>query len=165
MRKLEFFKRFTYTPNDFYDYQMKVENAMSGDVELNIIPAEADKEEIEIQDMDGHTQDVTVQVVNDDGDVLDFYNGKLNVQVVNGSEGDGGTVQINDEDPGGNGEDVDQDLQFSEGELTFTVTYGDGDGWAAGDEVKITVDKDDKDIMGYAVKVQNHDILEVQANT
>ena len=165
MSKANEFKQHTYTPNAYYDYLRKWEDAASGDIELNIIPAETDKEEIEIQNMDGHTQEVTVQVVNDDEDVLDFYNGKLNVQVVNGSEGDGGTVQINDEDPGGNGEDVDEDLQFSQGELTFTVTYGDGDGWTAGDEVKITVDKDDKDILGYAVKVENHDILEVKANT
>ena len=161
MRKLEFLKRFTYTPNDFYDYQMKVENAMSGDVELNIIPAEADKEEIEIQDMDGHTQEVTVQVVNDDGDVLDFYNGELNFQVV--TDTTSGTVAINDEDPGNGGANVDEDLKFAAGELKVTLTYGGT--WEENDTVKVTVDKDDVDIMGYAVKVENHDILEVQANT
>lgn len=161
MRKAEYLKRFTYTPNDFYDHLIKIENAMGGDVELNIIPAEANKEEIEIQDMDGHTQEVTVQVVNDDGDVLDFYNGTLNFQVLNSSTS--GTVQINEEDAGGAGANVDEDLTFTEGELKVTLTYGGT--WEADDTVKVTVDKDDIDIMGYVVKVENHDVLEVQADT
>ena len=161
MSKANEFKQHTYTPNTYYDYLRKWEDAASGDIELNIIPAETDKEEIEIQDMDEHTQEVTVQVVNDDGDVLDFYNGTLNFQVLNSSTS--GTVQINEEDAGGAGDNVDEDLTFTEGELKVTLTYGGT--WEEADTVKVTVDKDDKDIMGYAVKVENHDILEVKANT
>ena len=162
---IEKFKQHTYTPNSFYDYLEKMEKAMGGDVELNIIPAEDDKLEVEIQDMDGYEQEIKVQVVDSEGNVQDWYNGKLNVQVVNGSSGDGGTVAINEEDPGADGANVDEDLKFTNGELEFTITYADGDGWTAGDEIKVTVDKDDKNILGYVVKVENHDVLEVVANT
>lgn len=162
MRFLAFLKRFTYTPNMFYDHLQLFEDAASGDVKINIIPAETDKQEIEASDMDGHEQEVTVQVVNDDGDVLEFYNGELNFQVVNGSSS-GGTIKINDEDPGSANDNVDEDLEFVNGELKVTLTYGGS--WAENETVKVNIDKDDVDIMGYAVKVENHDILEVQANT
>ena len=39
MRFLEYLKRFTYTPNDFYDHLMGMEDAASGDVDLVILPA------------------------------------------------------------------------------------------------------------------------------
>ena len=161
MSKANEFKQHTYTPNEYYDYLKAWEDAASGDVELNIIPAETDKEEIEASDMDGHEQEVTVQVVNGGGEVLEFYNGTLNFQVV--TDTTSGTVAINDEDPGGGGDNVDEDLAFTKGELKVNLTYGET--WEAADTVKVTVDKDDLDIMGYAVKVENHDVLEVQANS
>jgi len=39
MRYLDYLKRFTYTPNEFYDYLKLMENAASGDVDLVILPA------------------------------------------------------------------------------------------------------------------------------
>ena len=159
MRYLDFLKRFTYTPNSFYDHLKGLEDAASGDVEINVLPAEDDKLEIEAGDMDGYEQEVTVQVVNDDGDVLEFYNGELNFQVVNDSTS--GTVAINEEDAGSAGDNVDEDLSFENGELKVKLTYGGT--WTENDTAKVNVDKDDLDIMGYAVKVENHDVLEVQA--
>ena len=152
------FKQHTYTPNEFYDYMQGIEKAMSGEVEINIIPAEEDKEEIAAGDMDGYEQEVTVQAVEKEtGEIMRFYNGELNFQVVNDS--DDGTIAINDEDAGGAGADVDEDLKFINGELSVKLTYGGT--WSNGDTAKVTVDKDDKDIMGYVVKEENHDILEV----
>ena len=39
MRKLDYFKRFTYIPNEVYDHLMAIEDAAGGDVDLVILPA------------------------------------------------------------------------------------------------------------------------------
>ena len=155
---LEDFRQHTYTPNAFYDYLKGMEQAMSGEVELKITPEETDALEVEKGDMDGYEQEVKVQVVDkDSGEVMRWYNGTLNFQANISSTS--GTVAINEESAGGTDTDVDEDLEFTNGELTVKLTYGGT--FATADTIKVTVDKDDKDIMGYAVKVQNHDVLDV----
>ena len=161
MSRTDIYKQHTYTPNDFYAYLRTLEQLVEGDVDLNIIPAEADAAEVAEADMDGYEQEITVQVVDGDGNVLTGYNGTLNVQV--NVDSTNGTAQINDEDPGGAGTDVDEDLPFEQGELTFKVTYGGSWSETDSDKAEITVDKDDKNIAGYAVKEANHKVLEVVA--
>lgn len=39
MRYLDYLKRFTYTPNEFYDHLKGLEDAAGGDVDLVILPA------------------------------------------------------------------------------------------------------------------------------
>jgi hypothetical protein len=155
MRFLDYLKRFTYTPNVFYDHLMRLEDAAGGDVKLNILPADPLK--VAPGDMDGFVQDVTVQVVNNADEVLTWYNGILNVKAVNGSVS--GTIAINEEDPGTAGADVDEDLQFENGILKLKLTYGGT--WVDEEDVALTVAGDNKTICGYAVKVEEHDILTV----
>jgi len=155
MRFLDYLKRFTYTPNEFYDHLKGLEDAASGDVKLNILPA--DPLEVAPGDMDGFVQDVTVQVVNNADEVLTWYNGILNVKAVNGSGS--GTIAINEEDPGTAGADVDEDLQFENGILKLKLTYGGT--WVDEEDVALTVAGDNKTICGYAVKVEEHDIITV----
>ena len=107
--------------------------------------------------MDGFVQDVTVQVVNNADEVLTWYNGILNVKAVNGSGS--GTIAINEEDPGTAGANVDEDLQFENGILKLKLTYGGT--WVDGEDVALTVAGDNKTICGYAVKVEEHDIITV----
>ena len=155
MRKLDYYKRFTYIPNEVYEHLKGLEDAAGGDVKLNILPA--DPLEVAPGDMDGFVQDVTVQVVNNADEVLTWYNGILNVKAVNGS--DSGTIAINEEDPGTAGADVDEDLQFENGILKLKLTYGGT--WVDEEDVALTVAGDNKTICGYAVKVEEHDILTV----
>ena len=160
MRFLDFLKRFTYTPNDFYEYLKRMEDMVSGDVKAVIVPAAADAAEVEASDMDGYIQAITVQIVKNDGTVHDSYQGTLNVQVVNGSTA--GTVAINEEDAGVAGANVDDDIVFANGEAVVMLTYGGT--WVAEETVKINVDKDDVEVCGYAVKVSNHTVLTVIAD-
>ena len=155
---LEDFRQHTYTPNAFYDYLKGMEQAMSGEVELKVTPEETDALEVEKGDMDGYEQEVKVQVVEkDSGEVMQWYNGTLNFQV--NISAASGNVDINEESAGSDDTDVDEDLEFTNGELTVKLTYGGT--FATGDNIKVTVDKDDKDILGYTVKVETHDVLDV----
>jgi hypothetical protein len=160
MRFPDYLKRFTYTPNDFYDYLKRMEDMVSGDVKAVIVPAADDAMEVEASDMDGFIQTITVQIVKNDGTVHDAYQGTLNVQVVNGSTA--GTVAINDEDAGAAGANVDDDILFENGAAVVLLTYGGT--WEADETVKINVDKDDVEVCGYAVKVSNHTVLTVIAD-
>lgn len=161
MRKSEFFKRHTYTPNSFYDYMARIEDAMSGDIETaNIIPAEADKfEPTAAEATAGVTYDIVAQCVNSDGDPHTWFNGTYEIEVV--VDASDGNVSVNGGDFGGDDTNVDADVEFVAGEAKFTVTLGGT--WVVGDDVKVNVPKGATDILGVAFRVQNHDIVEVQA--
>lgn len=167
MRYLDWLKRFTYTPNEFYDHLKGFEDAASGNIDLQILPAmtgeagnEPAVEPTVTEANDDLVQTVVIKVVNKAGDPLRFYNGEKEVKVVTSTSL--GTVAINDDDAGDAGADVTKTLPFKNGVCEFTVKLGGT--WAKNDTVKITVDDDDTGIMSYSVEKNNHYLLQVQAD-
>jgi hypothetical protein len=170
MRFLDYLKRFTYTPNEFYDYLKLLEDAASGDVDLVILPAMTGEQAngpaleptaTEANVEGGLTVPVEIRAIRKtSGDVLGFFNGTREVKVICASTG--GTVAINDEAAGAADADVTADLSFVNGVCKFTVTMGGT--WAANDTIKVTVDDDNVGIMGYAVEKNNHYLIKVKAD-
>jgi hypothetical protein len=169
MRFLDYLKRFTYTPNEFYDHLKGLEDAAGGDVDLVILPAMTGDngegpalEPTATEASDDYAFDVTLQVMNKaKTKVLEWYNGTLEVDVI--CDSTGGTVAINDGEAGVADADVTADLSFVNGVCAFTVTLGGT--WEEDDTVKITVDDSDVGIMGYTVEKNDHFLVEVQADS
>jgi len=168
MRFLDYLKRFTYTPNEFYDHLKGLEDAAGGDVDLVILPAmtgeDGDGPALEptaAQATAGLTVNVEIRVIHKTSkDVLGFFNGTREVKVLCASAG--GTVAINDGDAGQADADVEANLSFVNGACKFTITMGGT--WAANDTVKVTVDDDNVGIMSYSVEKTNHFLVKVKAD-
>ena len=166
MRKLDYYKRFTYIPNEVYEHLKGLEDAAGGDVDLVILPAmtgeagnEPALEPTVTEANDDYAFDVTLQVMNKaKTKVLEFYNGTMKVKVDITSTS--GTVAIDDGEQGG---DATKDMTFENGVCKFTVTLGGT--WAENDTIKVTVDDDNVGIMGYTVEKNNHFLVEVQADS
>lgn len=165
MRFLDYLKRFTYTPNEFYDHLKGLEDAAGGDVDLVILPAmtgtpatgPALKPTVS-EANDDYVATVTMQIMNKaKTKVMEWFNGTLEVKVDITSTS--GTVAIDDGEQGG---DVTKNMAFENGVCKFTVTMGGT--WEEGDTVKITVDDDNVGIMGYTVEKNDHFLVEVQAD-
>ena len=168
MRYLDYLKRFTYTPNEFYDYLKLMENAASGDVDIVILPAMTGEsgdgvalEPTVTEANDDYAFDVTLQVMNKaKTEVLEFYNGTMEVKVdINTSAG---TIAIDDGDAGGAGVDATKNMTFENGVCKFTVTLGGA--WLENDTIKVTVDDSDVGIMGYSVEKTAHFLVDVDAD-
>ena len=164
---IENLKQHTYTPNKFYDYLGRLEKAMSGDVSLAIAPAMTGEsgdgvavEPTVAEANDDYVLDVTVKLQNTANEVLEFYNGSLEVKVI--CDSTAGTVAINDEDAGAANADVTETLAFVDGVLNFTITLGGT--WAENDTVKLTIDDDNVGILGYTVEKNDHFLIDVDAN-
>jgi hypothetical protein len=165
MRFLDYLKRFTYTPNEFYDHLKGLEDAAGGDVDLVILPAmtgeggdEAALEPTVTQANADYAFDVTLQVMNKaKTKVLEWFNGTREVKVDITSTS--GTIAIDD---GAQGGDATKNMTFENGVCKFTVTMGGT--WEESDTVKITVDDSNIGIMGYTVEKNNHFLIEVAAN-
>jgi hypothetical protein len=176
MRYLDYLKRFTFTPNEFYDHLKGMEDAAGGDLELVVLPAmtgessnqpalkptvsEANSTE------NPYVATVAVKLMNKANDkVLEWFNGTRKVTVDISSTA--GTIAIDDEDAGSAGADATFDLFFENGVGTFIITLGGT--WEAEDTIKVNADKDDSNnsvgIMGYTVKVENHFLIEVAADS
>lgn len=172
MRFLDYLKRFTYTPNEFYDYLKLLEDAASGDVDLVILPAMTGTGEpangpaleptaTEANVEGGLTVPVEIRAIRKtSGDVLGFFNGTREIKVI--CDSTGGTVAINDGVPGDPDADVSANLSFENGVCKFTVTMGGT--WAANNTVKVTVDDDNVGIMGYKVEKNDHYLVKVQTD-
>ena len=165
MRFLDYLKRFTYTPNEFYDHLKGFEDAAGGDVDLVILPAmtgeSGDQPAFEptVTESDGYTFDVTLQIMNKaKTKVLEWFNGTLEVKV-DITTSSSGTIAIDDGTQGG---DVTKNMAFENGVCKFTITMGGT--WAADDTVKVTVDDSDTRIMGYTVEKNDHFLVKVKAN-
>ena len=157
MRKLDYYKRFTYIPNEVYDHLKGLEDAAGGDIELVILPASALKPTV-TEAKDGYAFDVTLQIMNEaKTKVLEWYNGTLEVKVDKTSTS--GTIAIDD---GAQGDDTTFNLDFENGVGKFTITLGGT--WAVNDTIEVTVDDNDTRIMGYTVKKENHLLVKVQAD-
>jgi hypothetical protein len=164
MRYLDYLKRFTYTPNEFYDHLKGLEDAAGGDVDLVILPAMTgtggNEQALEptVTESDGYAFDVTLQIMNKaKTKVLEFYNGTMEVKVDITSTS--GTIAIDDGEQGG---DATKNMAFENGVCKFTVTM-DGT-WAENDTIKVTVDDSNVGIMGYTVEKNNHYLVKVKAN-
>lgn len=168
MRFLDYLKRFTYTPNEFYDHLKGLEDAAGGDVDLVILPAMTGEpatgpalEPTAAQATAGLTVNVEIRAIQKTSkDVLGFFNGTREIKVICASTA--GTVAINDGDPGEPDADVSANLSFENGVCKFTVTMGGT--WAANDTVKVTVDDNNVGIMGYTVEKNDHFLVKVKAN-
>lgn len=165
MRYLDYLKRFTYTPNEFYDHLKGLEDAAGGDVDLVILPAMTGAGgnepalEPTVTESDGYVFDVTLQIMNKaKTKVLEWYNGTLEVKVDITS--DSGTIAIDDGEQGSS--DVTKNMAFENGVCKFTITM-DGT-WAADETIKVTVDDSDTGIMGYTVEKNNHFLIKVKAD-
>lgn len=165
MRKLDYFKRFTYIPNEVYDHLKGLEDAAGGDVDLVILPAMTGTpatgpalEPTVSEANDDYVVPVTIQIMNKaKTKVLEWYNGSLGVKVDKTSTS--GTIAIDD---GTQGSDATFNLDFENGVGKFTITLGGT--WAESDTIKVTVDDSDVGIMGYTVEKNNHFLVEVQAD-
>ena len=172
MRVLEGLKQHTYTPNVFYDHLMRIEESMGGDMKLEILPAMTGQsnneaafnvEESDANATGGYETTVTVKLVNDDGDLHEWYNGKLNVLVT--PDTTAGTVAINDGSAGDPDTAVNADLEFANGVLEFDITLGGT--WADAttpQTVKVSVDNSDVKIMNKSVRIQNHYLIDIVAD-
>ena len=166
MRYLDYLKRFTYTPNEFYDYLKLLEDAASGDVDLVILPAmtgtQATGPALEptvSEANDKYVVPVTIQVMNKaKTKVLEFFNGTRQVKVDKTSTS--GTIAIDD---GVQGDDATFNLAFENGVATFNITLGGT--WAENNTIKVTVDDDNVGIMGYKVEKNDHYLVKVKANS
>jgi hypothetical protein len=164
MRYLDYLKRFTYTPNEFYDHLKGLEDAAGGDVDLVILPAmtgdngDGPAFEPTVTESDGYAFDVTLQIMNKaKTKVLEWFNGTrvVNVDITSNS----GTIAIDDGEQGG---DATKNMAFVNGVCKFTVTMGGT--WAANDTVKVTVDDSNVGIMGYTVEKNDHYLVKVKAD-
>jgi hypothetical protein len=167
MRYLDYLKRFTYTPNEFYDHLKGLEDAAGGDVDLVILPAmtgdngDGPAFEPTVTESDGYAFDVTLQIMNKaKTKVLGWYNGTLEAKVDITTSA--GTIAIDNGEQGAAGADVTKNMAFENGVCKFTVTM-DGT-WAADETIKVTVDDSNVGIMGYAVEKNNHYLVKVKAN-
>jgi len=167
MRFLDYLKRFTYTPNEFYDHLKGMEDAAGGDVDLVILPAMTgdggDEQALEptVTESDGYAFDVTLQIMNKTKTkVLEFFNGTREVKVDITTSA--GTIAIDDGEQGAAGVDVTKNMAFVNGVCKFTITMGGT--WAANETVKITVDDSDVGIMGYTVEKKDHYLVKVKAD-
>ena len=176
MRFLDYLKRFTYTPNEFYDHLKGLEDAAGGDLELVVLPAmtgessnqpalkptatEANSTE------NPYVATVVVKLMNKANDtVLEWFNGTRKVTVDISTTA--GKIAINDGAFAAVNTDVTFDLAFENGVGTFTITLGGT--WDEDETIKVNADKDDSNnsvgIMGYTVKKENHFLVEVQADS
>ena len=175
MRFLEYLKRFTYTPNEFYDHLMGLEDAACGDVQLKVLPAmtgaSSNEQALEptVSEMNGPADDanyvyvlpVTVSVVNSKGKVSTFFNGikEAKVDITTAA----GKIAINDGDAGAAGVDpVAFDLQFVNGVASFDIVCSGT--WAEDDTIKGTVDDSDTKILSTSVEITAHFLAKVVAD-
>jgi len=165
VRKLDYYKRFTYIPNEVYEHLKGLEDAAGGDVDLVILPAMTGTpatgpalEPTVSEANDDYVATVTMQIMNKaKTKVLEWFNGTLEVKVDITSTS--GTIAI---DNGTQGGDATFNLDFENGVGKFTITLGGT--WAENDTIKVTVDDSDVGIMGYTVKKENHFLVQIVAN-
>ena len=165
MRFLDYLKRFTYTPNEFYDHLKGLEDAAGGDVDLVILPAMTGDQgnqpalEPTVTESVGYAFDVTLQIMNKaKTKVLEWYNGTLEVKV-DITTSSSGTIAIDDGEQDG---DATFNLDFENGVGKFTITLGGT--WAENDTIKVTVDDSNIGIMGYKVEKNDHFLVKVKAD-
>lgn len=155
MRYIETLKQHTYTPNEYYDYLARVEDAMAGDMQFSLPAIKPYASEANHED--GYAVEVQVTLVNTAGEAHDWYHGTKAIALSTTSTD--GTFAIGE---GEQGTTATADLKLENGVATFVLVLGGS--WAADDTITATVDDDDTKIMAYSVKKANHELLKVQAD-
>lgn len=139
MRSIDEFKRHTYTPNDYYDYQKAVENGLSGDIMIVPVPAACGSSAAAVNTVIGaegkFTRTVHVKLTDTDGTVHEWFNGSLAVAASKSSTS--GLVAI---------EDSATSMLFVNGEGDVIIEYTGA--WAADDTATVTVSGT---ILGYSL--------------
>lgn len=97
MRIPEYLKRFTYTPNSFYDYMIAMEKAMAGDLVLVLTPATLANSAAAVNAAVGGTAEkfvrtVQVELQAADGTVHEWFTGELAAAVAETTAGDGASA-------------------------------------------------------------------------
>jgi hypothetical protein len=98
MRYLDYLKRFTYTPNEFYDYMIAIEKAMAGDLVLVLTPATLANSAADINaaiaasDDNIFVRSVQVELQAADGTVHEWFTGELAAAVAETTAGDGASA-------------------------------------------------------------------------
>ena len=158
MRYIETLKQHTYTPNDYYDYLARVEDAMAGDMAFSLPKFKPYVSEANHKD--GYAVEVQVTLVNTAGEAHDWFHGVKEIAL--STESTSGTFAIGDDDEATQRKTAEAELKFENGVASILLVL-DGT-WAADDVIKATVDDDDTKILGYSVKKANHELLKVQAD-
>lgn len=158
MRYIETLKQHTYTPNEYYDYLARVEDAMVGDMAFSLPKFKPYVSEA--NHGDGYAVEVQVTLVNTAGEAHDWYHGTKAIALSTTSTN--GTFAIGDSEESTQGTTPTADLKFENGVATFVLVLGGT--WAAGDTITATVDNGDTKIMAYSVKKANHELLKVQTD-
>ena len=140
MRYLDYLKRFTYTPNEFYDYLIGVERAMAGEMVLAVSPATLGSSAADVNEAIGadgkFVRRVKVELkTSANGDVHQWFTGSFSAAVA--KTGDG-TAAIADE-----GDSVELENGVGYVDIEYTGT------WAAADTCTLTITGGT--IMGYSV--------------
>ncbi len=155
MRYIETLKQHTCTPNDYYDYLARVEDAMAGDMAFSLPKFKPYVSEANHKD--GYAVEVQVVLVNTVGEAHDWYHGTKAIALTKTSNA--GTFAIGE---GEQGTTATANLKFENGVATFALVLGGT--WAADDTITATVDNNDTKIMAYSVQKANHELLKVQAD-
>lgn len=97
MRIPEYLKRFTFTPNSFYDYMVAIEKAMAGDLVLALSPATLANSAAAVNAAVGGTAEkfvrtVQVELQAADGTVHEWFTGELAAAVAETTAGDGASA-------------------------------------------------------------------------
>jgi hypothetical protein len=143
MRYLDYLKRFTYTPNEFYDYLIGVERAMAGEIALIVSPATLGSSAADVNaaiTTDGKfVRRVKVELkASADGDVHQWFTGSFSAAVVANTGTGDGTAAIAD---GGDSVELENGVGYVDIEYTGT--------WAEGNTCTLTITGGT--IMGYSV--------------
>ena len=140
MRYLEYLKRFTYTPNEFYDYLIGVERAMAGEMVLVVSPATLGSSAADVNEAIGadgkFVRRVKVELkASADGDVHQWFTGSLEAEVTPSGSGNAAIAD--------NGDSVELENGVGYVDIEYTGT------WAEGDTCTLTITGGT--IMGYSV--------------
>lgn len=98
MRIPEYLKRFTFTPNDFYDYMVAIEKALAGDLVLVLSPATLANSAavinaaIAASDDDIYVRTIQVELQAADGTVHEWFTGTLAAAVAETTAGNGASA-------------------------------------------------------------------------
>jgi hypothetical protein len=160
MRFFEYLKRFTYTPNEFYDYLMGIEDLIYGDIDALVVAppmtgAGGDEQAVTLAPANakGYTQEVVVKIVNSNGDVIQPIDGKV-LEVTLTKSSAAGTIKLNGETYVSK-----VDLEFVRGVCAFTVELGGT--WAADDYVKVSLSTDAGGLLTTPETVTDHYLIKV----
>lgn len=141
MRYLDYLKRFTYTPNEFYDYLIGVERAMAGEIVLVVSPATLGSSAADVNAAittdDKFVRRVKVELkASADGDVHQWFTGSFSAAVTNTGNGAaaiaGGRVELEN---GVGYVDIEYTGTWAEGNTcTLTITGGTIMGYSVSDK-------------------------------